>query len=88
MASSPRLNAVAALGCVVCGQPAQIHHVRQDASARDDRYVLPLCPAHHTNGGHGVAFHAGRKTWEANYGTQDELLAQVSRMLGEPDAPV
>jgi hypothetical protein len=37
-------------GCLVCGMPAEIHHVVSDGYQRllrDNRYVAPLCPAHH-----------------------------------------
>ena len=43
--------------------------------------VLPLCPDHHQHGGIGVAFHAGRTTWERCYGTEEELLKQVEEEL-------
>lgn len=82
---------VAALFCVVCRNAglghssAEIHHIRtgmgkgQRAGHGD---ILPLCPAHHRTGGHGVALHAGRETWQAKYGTELELLAQTRRELG------
>ena len=74
------MSAVAALGCLICRQPANVHHIRagQGASQRASNYlVIPLCPEHHQHGGVGVAIHAGQKTWEALYGTEMELLAQT-----------
>jgi hypothetical protein len=44
--------------------------------------VIPLCHAHHRTGGHGVAVHAGRRTWEDKFGTEDELLTQTLIELG------
>ena len=44
--------------------------------------VIALCPNHHRHGGHGVAVHAGRKAFEARYGTEKELLEQTRRELG------
>lgn len=43
---------VAALGCLVCGADAEVHHVtgfadRQGRIARSDWLVTPLCPFHH-----------------------------------------
>ena len=43
---------VAALGCLVCGGAATIHHVtgyadRPGRFGRDDWLVAPLCPVHH-----------------------------------------
>ncbi|EEJ5116973.1 Protein of uncharacterised function (DUF968) [Salmonella enterica subsp. salamae] len=80
------LSRVAALGCIVCKNlgfgetPAEIHHVRtgQGAGQRaDHRKTIPLCHQHHRVGGHGVAIHAGKKTWEQKYGSETELLIQV-----------
>jgi len=94
-AESAHLSRVAALGCIVCRNlgygesPAACHHIRagQGMSQRASHFeVIPLCGAHHQTGGHGVAIHAGQKTWEANYGTELELLAQVRRLLGIEDA--
>ena len=85
------LTSVAALGCIVCGQPACIHHVRfgQGKSQRaSDRLVLPLCFFHHQHGGFGFALHAGQKTWESKYGTELELLEQVYKTLDEPWPPI
>lgn len=85
------LSRVAALGCIVCRNlqlgesPAEIHHVRsgQGAGQRADHFhAIPLCPLHHRQGGHGVAVHAGRKTWEKNHGSELGLLAQVNAELG------
>jgi len=41
------LNRVAAVGCLVCNGPAEIHHVRTGLQAKDDRRVVPLCAGHH-----------------------------------------
>lgn len=78
------LSAVADLGCIVCRRPAAIHHIRHGmgmAQRSGFLFTLPLCPDHHQHGGHGVAFHAGRKTWEANFGTEMELLERVREEL-------
>ena len=80
------LQRVAELGCVVCRRlghgptPATVHHIRlgQGMGQRAGNYLtLPLCKVHHQDGGHGVAIHAGRETWERVYGTELELLDQV-----------
>ena len=80
------LDRVASLGCVVCRNhgygdtPAQIHHIRtgQGMSQRASNYlVIPLCPQHHTDGGKGVAIHAGQQSFEAIYGSELDLLAQT-----------
>ena len=43
---------------------------------------IPLCPAHHRNGGKGIAYHAAPWTFEAAYGTEAQLLEQTYNELG------
>ncbi len=80
------MSDVAELGCVICQRPAEIHHILtgvgmgQRASNHD---IIPLCPDHHRLGGHGVAIHAGIKTFEANFGCELDLLEQVRNKIGE-----
>lgn len=90
------LDRVAALGCIACqvlgyqDTPAEIHHIRSGAGGgqrSSNLRVLPLCPAHHRQGGYGVAYHAGRLAWEAAFGTELALLARVYGALGI-DEPV
>lgn len=80
------------LGCVACRNTfgvysiPEIHHIRKGqgiAQRADHKETLPLCPPHHRTGGHGVAIHAGQKTWEENYGTETELLEQVTNEVKE-----
>ncbi|WP_074392112.1 Ref family recombination enhancement nuclease [Buttiauxella gaviniae] len=94
MASSccrERVSRVASLGCIVCRNlghgetPAEIHHCSSGTglSVRADNYhVIPLCHIHHRTGGNGLAIHAGRQTWEQNFGTELDLLNQVNTELG------
>lgn len=71
------------LGCIVCIKEGhgfsmpEIHHLRTGAGMgqkSDWKNAIPLCPQHHRLGGHGVAIHAGQKTFHENYGTELELL--------------
>lgn len=86
------LDRVCEIGCIVCRNlgygksPAEIHHIRSGMGAgqRNSHFnTLPLCPIHHRNGGHGIAIHGGQETFESNYGTELELLAQVNQLLKE-----
>lgn len=88
---SRHLDLVASLGCIVCKNlghgysPAEIHHLRSlgCAGKKASHYeTIGLCPTHHRTGGVGVALHAGQRTWEAEYGTESELLEQVRREIG------
>ena len=88
-AERDHMGAVAALGCVVCRNlgfgpsPAEVHHIGNGTLGKkaSNYETIALCPSHHRNGGHGVAVHAGRKTFEANYGTERQLLEQTRREL-------
>ena len=83
------LDHVTRLGCSVCfhqGQytPAEVHHMRSGLgmSQRATSFrVLPLCPLHHRIGGRGIAFPAGRRTWETRFGSEEELLQQLKLLL-------
>lgn len=78
-------------GCIVClnefgvWSHPEIHHPRALGSMgkkAEHKDALPLCPRHHRTGGHGVALHAGQKTWESNFGSELDLLAQLRENLG------
>jgi len=81
---------LAQIGCIVCrnlgfgySEP-HIHHIRHGAGIGQKSHwslAIPLCPMHHQNGGHGVALHAGQKTFEENFGTETQLLQQTSELL-------
>lgn len=87
---SRHMARVAALGCCVCRQlgygptPAQVHHIKEECGAgqRQSNYlVIPLCPQHHSDGGPGVAYHAGFRQFERLYGTELDLLAATIESL-------
>ena len=83
------LDAVAELGCCVCGQPAQIHHARAGSMRyvesagtglrTGDDCAIPLCLNHHT-GSEGIHT-IGVQTFEARYGTQADMLTTVAMLL-------
>lgn len=82
------------LGCIVClnshyGYSApHIHHIRHGAGIAQKSHwskAIPLCPKHHQHGGFGIALHAGQKTFEKKFGTEEELLAQTLNLLGYND---
>lgn len=88
-AEREHIGSVAALGCIVCrnlgfgASPAEVHHIGNGTPGKkaSNFETIPLCPTHHRHGGHGVAVHAGRKAFEANFGTERELLEQTRREL-------
>jgi hypothetical protein len=79
------------LGCIVClikghgySQP-EIHHLRTGMGIgmrNDYMNAIPLCPAHHRTGGHGVAYHSGRLAFEKMIGmSESELLNKTLNLL-------
>lgn len=77
-------------GCVVCKKyhdcytMPSIHHIRDGmgmGQKNSTENCLPLCPAHHQHGGYGVAFHAGKKAFEENYCSEQELLKYLKDNL-------
>lgn len=66
-----------------CNGPIEAHHLTGNKSSNrkaSDFETIPLCRAHHCEGGFGVAVHAGVRTWEANHGTQRDLL-DITRIM-------
>jgi hypothetical protein len=84
------MGRVAGVGCLVCQRlgygysPAVVHHLKEECGAgqRQSNYlVIPLCPTHHTDGGPGVAYHAGFRQFERIYGTELDLLSATIEAL-------
>ena len=78
------MDRLASMGCLICGAPANIHHLRHGMGMgqRNDAYhAIPLCFDHH-QGQHGI-HHMGTKAWQKVYGTEEELLAKVNKLLEE-----
>ncbi len=87
-ADKRHMSKIAGLGCIVCSNlgymdsPAEVHHIRHGAGmGQKSKECIPLCHKHHRTGGYGVAFHAGRMIFEANFGTELELLRRVNERI-------
>jgi hypothetical protein len=78
MKNKQHLQRAASYPCIICGNPEiELHHITTGSGMgkkNPDSHVISLCKIHHRTGGHGIALHAGQRTWEVNYGTQEELL--------------
>jgi hypothetical protein len=78
------LSAVAALGCIICGAPAEIHHPRfaVGMSQRASHWLaIGLCSTHHRIGQYGEAIHQGQALFERNHGSEESLLAETIRRM-------
>lgn len=81
------LSMVSLLPCSIsnsdCAGRIEVHH-KTDCGRRIVHFdTMPLCSAHHRNGGYGIAFHAGKRTWEENYGTQDFHIQRTRKLCAE-----
>ena len=81
-AEKEHMSRVASLGCWVCSQPAQVHHIRPKGlgfSMRSSHYdTIPLCMSHHTG---SFSIHNRKKEFEAKYGTEHEILQKVKERI-------
>lgn len=86
-----RFDALAAMGCIVCGAHPEIHHLRghpwSGAGQRaGDEHTIPLCRGHHRGDSllpGVVGYHESPAEFERQYGTQADLLEQVEQRLRE-----
>ena len=77
-------NRVAALGCLICGAPAELHHPRFAcgmSQRANDWLVIGLCERHHRTGAYSEAIHNGQQEFEKKYGRECDLLAETIRMM-------
>ena len=75
------MGRVADLGCVVCQQPAQVHHLTGAGMGLRAAHseIIPLCMNHHT-GNEGIHT-IGKRTWQERYGYEREFLELVKEAL-------
>jgi len=72
------MGRVAQFGCLVCGAPAEVHHV---PNPRSDMRVIPLCPHHHRREYGPGAYHYSPRAFADVHGSDDELLEIVEKLL-------
>jgi hypothetical protein len=82
---------IAALGCLVCGGPAEVHHVTGYADkpgrfSRDHWLTAPLCPLHHRGVGEKAPMlvsvqSLGHQGFYEEHGI--DLLAEAMRLAEE-----
>jgi hypothetical protein len=70
------------LGCMVCGQVAEIHHCETGIGRRKNHdKVIPLCTLHHRGNVVGLSIHSGKRLWENVFGTEQFLMQKVNELL-------
>lgn len=70
--------AVKSLGCLICGAPAEVHHLPHP---RDDMRTIALCPRHHRTEFGEQAYHYNRKRFNDTHGSDKYLLEKTMKML-------
>ena len=82
-------SAMAAHGCVACRKDGivnthvSIHHIDGRTKPGAHRKVLALCAPHHQTGGQDApAIHPFKARFQAKYGRQEDLLAEVMAEIG------
>jgi hypothetical protein len=81
------MSKVAELGCIACiklgyeDTPAELHHIKKGSMGkRASNYeVIPLCPHHHRTS--KESYHLNPLWFTEQFGTQQELLNEVTRLI-------
>jgi len=71
---SQYIDAAMAQGCIICGKPAQFHHLPM---ARPNAMAMgyPLCAEHHTGTAYpGESIHSDRLLFTQKHGSELELM--------------
>ncbi len=74
---SRHMGRVAALGCLVCDAPANVHHIRTER-IKNDFLTIPLCREHHQG---DFSIHMSKRQFENIYGSELHLLAETLKQL-------
>lgn len=76
-AGKRHMGRVAALGCLVCDSPANVHHIRTER-IKSDFLVIPLCREHHQG---DFSIHGSKEQFTNIYGSELHMLAEtIERM--------
>jgi len=82
-----RLAKISAMKCIACNKAdlkqlfrTEVHHLIGYGIGKkaSDLFTIPLCSFHHRLGSKGEAIHSGIKSFEAIFGTQEELLNEIN----------
>ena len=82
-AESKHLRSVKELDCIACGKhaPSDAHHITDCGRRISHYHTLPLCKGCHQTG--NISVHGSKRTFEAKWGTQLQLLEKTKRLLNE-----
>lgn len=81
---------IADYGCIACRKDGNynpvvsLHHISGRTKPGAHRLVLPLCANHHQTGGkEAPAVHPWKARFEAKYGKQLDLLAEIMEQIDD-----
>ncbi len=74
-AEKDHLNWVASQGCMICGCPACVHHIREFGEPRNHYKTIPLCYLHHQ--GESGIHTKGKKEWRKEFGHELGMLEKL-----------
>jgi len=74
-AEKAHLTRIAEMGCLVCGGPAEIHHLLSKRP-RNHRWAVPLCPNHHRTSRDGLHWLGNEKKWFKHHKIDAEAWAE------------
>jgi len=76
-----RMLKIKEIGCLICGNaPCDAHHLLSGGYRRGHDFTIGLCKFHHTES-EDFSYHRAKKRFNANHGTDDELLAKQNEIL-------
>lgn len=95
MTKKQRFSLLPEMGCIICGSPACIHHLRVTLEGRPlgmsvrNTYdmTIPLCQIHHVDGDGtpkfkgAIGYHKRPQQFQDKYGTELELLEKTNRKI-------
>jgi len=67
------------VGCLICDQPANAHHIREDR-IKNDYLTIPLCREHHQG---DFSIHMSKQQFTNIYGSELDLLAMTIERLNK-----
>lgn len=82
-AESEHMGRVAELGCILCGQPAQVHHLREGKGMKQRSshwMTVPLCDDCHNQ---PIGFHGDKSMLRIYNVTEMDMLAMTIKRLME-----
>lgn len=71
------MQKVREVGCLVCNQPANAHHIREERN-KNDYLTIPLCQEHHQG---DFSIHMSKRQFTNIYGSELDLLAETIERL-------